>query len=172
MAATSKYLYRDSTSGFVQEAQPITTSGGAGDASKLAQTDASGRFDQSLMPVGVVPDVFVTTASGAHSAGDYVYVTSGGLAARASAAAAGNAAIGFVLAASAPAAAATVYFSGRNTAVTGLTVGSRYYLSDSTPGGSTLTPVTGSTKLHQLLGYAITTTSLIFDRSQDAVVLA
>lgn len=171
MAASSKYLYRDSTSGFVQEAQPITTSGGAGDASKLAQTDASGRFDQSLMPVGVVPDVFVSTASGALSAGDLVYITPAGLIARASAAAAGNSSIGFVLAASLTGAAATAYFSGRDTAMTALTVGSRYYLSDTTPGGVTLTPVTGSTKLHQYVGTAITTTSLIYDRSQDAVVL-
>lgn len=171
MAVTSKYIYRDSATGFMTEAQPITTSAGAGDASKLAQTDATGRWDQSLMPVGVVPDVYVSTASGALSAGDLVYETAGGLIARASAAAAGNPAIGFVLAASAPAAAATMFFSGRDTAVSGLTVGSRYYLSDSTPGGLTLTPVTGSTKLHQFVGVAITTTSLIFDRSQDAVVL-
>lgn len=171
MAATSKYVYRDSATGFLTEAQPITTSAGAGDASKLAQTDSTGRFDQSLMPVGVVPDVFVSTASGALSAGDLVYVTSGGLIARASAAAAGNPAIGFVLAASAPAAAATAYFSGRDTAMTSLTVGSRYYLSDSAAGGVTATPVTGSSKLHQFVGVAITTTSLIFDRSQDALVL-
>lgn len=171
MAATSKYLYRDSSSGQVQEAQPITTSAGAGDANKLAQTDATGRWDQSLMPVGVVPDVYVSTASGALSAGDLVYPTAGGLIARASAAAAGNSSLGFVLAASAPAAAATMFFSGRNTAVSGLTVGSRYYLSDSTPGGITLTPVSGSGKLHQFVGVAITTTSLIYDRSQDSVVL-
>lgn len=171
MAATSKYLYRDSATGFTQEAQPIISSTGAGDASKLAQTDASGRWDPSLMPVGVVPDVYVSTASGALSAGDLVYETAGGLIARASAAVAGNPDIGFVLAASAPAAAATMYFSGRNTAVAGLTVGSRYYLSDSTPGGITLTPVTGSGKLHKYVGTAITTTSLIYDRAQDAVVL-
>lgn len=171
MASSSKYINRDSTTGLLAEVQPVTTSGGAGDASKLAQTDSTGRFDQSLMPVGVVPDVFVSTASGALSAGDLVYVTSGGLIARASAAAAGNAAIGFVLAASLTGAAATAYFSGRDTAVSGLTVGSRYYLSDSAAGQVTITPVTGSAKLHQFVGVAITTTSLIFDRSQDAVVL-
>lgn len=171
MAATSKYLYRDSTSGFVQEAQPITTSAGAGDASKVAQTDSSGRFDQSLMPVGVVPDVYNANASGAITAGDLCYVTAGGLIARASAAVAGNPSIGFSLTSVTTGNPAVLYFSGRDTAVSGLTVGSRYYLSDSTPGGITLTSVTGSGKLHQYVGTAITTTSLIYDRSQDAIVL-
>lgn len=171
MAVTSKYLYRDSTSGQASEAQPITTSAGAGDANKIAQTDSAGRFDQSLMPVGVTPDVVVSTASGALSGGDLVYVTSGGLISRASAAVAGNMAIGFVLVASLTGAAATAFFSGRNTAVTGLTVGARYYLSDTTPGAITSTPVTGSGKLHQYVGTAVSATSLAFDRISDAVLL-
>jgi hypothetical protein len=170
MAATSKYLYRDSTSGQVQEAQPITTSAGAGDASKLAQTDSSGRFDASLMPVGITPDIFNANASGALSAGDMVYVTSGGLIARASAAAAGNPAIGFTLLAVTTGNPAVAYFEGRNTAVTGLTVGSRYYLDAATPGAITATPVTGTGKLHQYVGTAISTTSLSFE-ADDAIVL-
>lgn len=171
MAATSKYLYRDSTSGFVQEAQPQTTSAGAGSANLLFQLDSTGRIDPSFMPVGVTADVFNANASGALSAGDFVYVTSGGLISRASAASAGNASIGYTLLSVLTGAAAVCYFSGRNTGVTGITVGSRYYLSDTTPGGNTATPVVGSGKLHQLVGYGITTTSIIYDRSQDAIIL-
>lgn len=167
----SKYLERNATSGQVTEVQPITISAGAGDATKVPQTDATGRLDSSLMPVGITPDVFTSTASGALSAGDAVYLTSGSLIARASAAVAGNPAIGFVLAASLAAAAATIYFEGRNTAVTGLTPGARYYLSDSTPGGLTTTPVTGAGKLHQYVGTAITATSLSWE-PDDAIVLA
>lgn len=167
----AKFLERSSTSGQVAEVQPITVSGGAGDAAKVAQTDSAGRLDASLMPVGIGADTFTSTASGALSAGDAVYVTSGSLIARASAAVAGNQAIGFVLVASAPSAAATIYFEGRNTGVTGLTAGSRYYLSDATPGGITLTPVTGAGKLHQYVGNAITSTSLAWE-AEDAVVLA
>lgn len=166
----AKYLNRDGTSGQVAEVQPVTTSAGAGDATKVAQLDASGRWDASLMPVGITADTFTSTASGALSAGDAVYVTSGGLIARASAAAAGNGADGFVLVASLAAAAATIYFEGRNTGVTGLTVGSRYYLSDVTPGGITATPVSGSTKLHQYVGKAITTTSLAWE-ADDPITL-
>lgn len=172
MASSSKYLNRDSTTGQIAEVQPITTSAGSADASKLAQTDASGRWDQSLMPVGVVPDTQTANASGALSAGDLAYVVvTTGLIARATAAAAGNPAVGFVLAASLTGAPATIYFSGRNTAVSGLTPGTRYYLSDATPGGVTATPVTGSGKLHQFVGVAATATSLVFDRASDAIVL-
>lgn len=167
----SKYLERNATSGQVAEVQPVTVSAGAGDAAKVAQLDAAGRWDPSLMPVGIVADTFTSTASGALSAGDAVYLTSGSLIARASAAAAGNGTIGFVLAASAPAAAATIYFEGRNTGVSGLTPGTRYYLSDATPGGLTATPVTGAGKLHQYVGTAITATSLAWE-PEDPIVLA
>lgn len=166
----AKYLNRDATSGLVTEVQPVITSAGAGDASKVAQLDAAGRWDPSLMPVGIVADTFTSTASGALSAGDAVYLTAGGLIARASAAAAGNGADGFVLVASLNGAAATIYFEGRDTGVTGLTVGSRYYLSDSTPGGITTTPVSGTGKLHQYVGKAITTTSLAWE-ADDPILL-
>lgn len=153
------------------EAVPIITSAGAGDASKIVQTDSAGKLDQSLMPVGIGADTFTANASGALTAGDAVYVTSGGLIARASAASGGNQADGFVLAASATGTSATVYFEGRNTALSGLTVGSRYYLSDATPGGLTTTPVTGAGKIHQYLGKAITATSLSWE-PDDGIVLA
>jgi hypothetical protein len=166
----AKPLQRDSTTGVVSELQPITTSAGAGDATKLAQLDGTGRWDPSLMPVGITADTFTSTASGALTAGDAVYLTSASLIARASAAVAGNGAIGFVLAASTNGAAATIYFEGRNTAVSGLTPGARYYLSDTTPGGLTATPVSGSGKLHQYLGNAITATSLTWEPT-DPILL-
>lgn len=172
MTATSKYLYRDSTSGQVQEAQPLSTSAGAGSSGLLAQLDSTGRFDASFMPVGVTADVYNANANGAISAGDLCYVDSGGLIARATGAVSGHPAIGFSLTAVTTGNPATIYFSGSNTAVSGLTQGSRYYLSDTTAGGIVSTPVTGSGKLHQYVGIALTATRLIFDRSEDAVVLA
>lgn len=171
MTATSKYLYRDSTSGQVQEAQPQTTSAGAGSANLLFQLDAAGRIDSSFLPVGVVADVYNANASGAITAGDMCYVTSGGLIARASAAVAGNGAWGFSLTTVTTGNPAVIYFAGSDTAVSALTAGSRYYLSDTTPGAITATPVTGSGKLHQFVGYALTTTRLIFDRTENPIVL-
>lgn len=167
----AKYMNRNSTTGVVEEVVPITTSSGAGDALKIVQTDAAGRLDASVMPVGIGADTFTANASGALTAGDAVYVTSGGLIARASAASGGNSADGFVLASSSTGTSATIFFEGRNTALTGLTVGSRYYLSDSTPGGITTTPVTGAGKIHQYLGKAITATTLSWE-PDDAILLA
>lgn len=167
----AKFLERNSTSGQVTEVQPINTSAGAGDAGKMIQLDAAGLINANMMPVGIVADTFTSTASGALSAGDMVYLTSGSLIARASAAAAGNPAIGFVLVASSNGAAATIYFEGRNTGVSALTPGTRYYLSDATPGGLISTPAVGAGKLHQYVGTAITATSLAFE-SDRAILLA
>ncbi len=166
-----KVLRRDSTTGLLTELAPGSVSAGAGDAGKLFVVDGTGRWDATLMPVGIVADVLVSTASGALTAGDLVYETAGGLIARASAAAAGNAAIGFVLASSAPGAAATMYLgNARNTAVAGLTVGSRYYLDAATAGAITLTPVSGTGKLHQFVGIAISATSLNFEYTEPILL--
>lgn len=166
-----KYLRRDGTTGFVSETAATATSAGAADSGKIPALDSSGRLDPTMMPVGVVADTYSNNATGALSAGDLAYVKSDGTIARASAASAGNGADGFVLAASATGTPALLYFEGRNTAVTGLTVGSRYYLSDSSPGGITTTPVSGTGKLHQYVGKAISATSLDFE-PDDVIVLA
>lgn len=157
--------------GIDQEVEGTVTGGTAGQNGKIVALDASGRLDATLMPVGIVADTYSGTASEALSAGAYVYIKSDGQVANASAASGGNPAIGFVLAASASAATALVYFEGRNTAVTGLTVGARYYLSDTAAGGATATPVSGTGKLHQYLGRAISSTSLSFE-ADDHIVRA
>jgi hypothetical protein len=169
--AGNKYLNRDATSGQIAEVAATQTSAGGADANKIPALDSTGRLDSSMMPVGITADTKTYNASGALSAGDFVYITSGSLIARASAAVAGNAAMGFVLAASLSGAAATIYFEGRNTALSGLTPGARYYLSDSVAGGLTTAPVTGTGKMHQFLGYAISATELDFE-PDDAIILA
>jgi hypothetical protein len=174
MAATGKYLYRDSTSGQVQEAPPISVSVGAADAGLIPVLNASGYLDSSFLPPGIVPDTYNANASGSISVGDMVYVTSGGLIARASAAVAGNPAMGYSLTAVTTGNPAVMYCDGRNTGVSGLTIGARYYLSAATPGAITATPVSaaGAGSLHQYVGTAISATVLDFDRIQDAIVLA
>lgn len=146
--------------GIDTEVQGTVTGGTAAQNGKIVALDASGRLDASLMPVGVTADTYSGTASEALAAGAFVYVKSDGQVANASAATGGKPAIGFVLTAVASAGAATVYFEGRNTALTALTVGSRYYLSDTTAGGVTSTPVSGAGKLHQYLGTAVSTTTM------------
>jgi hypothetical protein len=113
--------------GIDQEVEGTVTGGTAAQAGKIVATDGTGRLDASIMPVGVAPDVYVGIASETLSAtSPFVYIKSDGQVANASGASGGNPAIGFVLAGSAAAAQATVYFEGRVTGLTGLTVGARY----------------------------------------------
>ena len=157
--------------GIDTEVEGTVTGGTAAQNGKIVALDGTGRLDPTLMPVGVVADTYSGTAAEALAAGAYVYIKSDGQVANASAATGGNPAIGFVLSAVASAGTALVYFEGRNTALTGLTVGARYYLSDSVAGGSTATPVSGLGKLHQYLGRAISATSLSFE-ADDHIVRA
>lgn len=147
-------------SGILTTITGVVTSAGAGNDGDIVVLDATGRLDSSVMPVGISADTYTSTAAEALAAGAFVYLTATGTVANASAASGGNAAMGFVLAASASAASATVYFEGRNTQLSALTIGGRYYLSDSVAGGATATPVVGAGKKHQLLGRAVTATSI------------
>lgn len=115
-------------------------------------------------------DTYVGTAFEALSAATpLVYVRADGQIANASGASGGNPAIGFVLANHASSTQATVYFEGRVTGLSGLTVGSRYYLSDAAAGGVTATPVSGAGKLHQYIGRAISATTITFEPDDHVV---
>lgn len=158
--------------GIEQEVAGTVTGGTAGEAGKIPALDAGGRIDPTLMPVGVVADTYSGTAfETLSSAAPFVYVRADGQIANASAASGGNPTIGFVVANAAAAASALVYFEGRVTGLSGLTVGSRYYLSDTVAGGLTLTPVSGTGKLHQYLGRAVSATTLTFE-ADDHIVRA
>lgn len=147
-------------SGILTTITGVITSAGAANDGDVVVLDATGRLDASVMPVGIAADTFTSTAAEALAAGAFVYITNTGTIANASAGAGGNAARGFVISASASAGAATIFFEGRNTGLATLTIGARYYLSDATAGGVTATPVSGAGKKHQLLGYAVTATTL------------
>jgi len=147
-------------SGVITAITGTVTSAGAANDGDFPVLDGTGRLDSSVMPVGIAADTYTSTAGEILAAGAFVYITSTGTISNANAASGGNAARGFVLAASAAAAAATIFFEGRNTALATLTIGARYYLSDATAGGVTATPVSGAGKKHQFLGYAVTASSL------------
>ena len=148
------------------------TSAGAGDAGKLAQLDASGRLDSSMMPVGIGADTASIIASEALAAGDWVnvYSNSGAKVRKADASTAGKEAHGFVLAAVANGASATVYFEGTNTQVTGQTPGN-VFLSASTPGAGAAAAPTAAGQVVQRLGIAISATAVNFE-AQQPIVLA
>lgn len=138
-----------------------TQTGGAPSANKVPSLDAAGKLDATMMPTGIGADTAVVTASEALSAGDWVNIWSnaGAFAVRkADASVAGKEAHGFVIAAVANAAAATVYFEGSNTSVTGQTPG-KVYLS-TTPGVGTPTPPAGAGNVVQLVGFAVSATTV------------
>jgi hypothetical protein len=162
--AGNKYL--TNFGGAPAEVAAIQSSAGAGDAGKIPALDSSGRLDSSMLPTGVGADTASVQASENLSAGDFVNIwDSGGnfRVRRADASTTGKQADGFVLSAVTSGANATVYFEGSNTAVTGATPGEQF-LSDSTPGGFTATVPTGSGKIAQKVGIAVSATVINFDK--------
>lgn len=160
----AKYIANNA--GKLKEVQPITTSAGVADANKVAQTDSTGRFDVSLMPVGIAAEVTIVPSSENLAAGDFVnlYDNAGAVNARkADATTNAKPADGFVLAAVTSPADATVYrVSQTNTARTGMTLGVDHYLS-TTAGGVTTTAPSATGNIVQRLGKPSSATSIVFD---------
>lgn len=159
--------------GQLRQLTAIQTSSGTADANKLVATGSDGRLSTTLMPVGVGPETHSATAGEALAAGNLVYISSTGtvLKADASAANASKAAIGFVLSAVSNGGTAVVYTDAYLTGLSGLTPGSRQYLSASTAGAITATPPSTSGHCVQCVGLALSATVLWF-HPQDPVILA
>lgn len=138
-------------------------SAGAADADKIAQLGADGKLDTTVMPTGIGPDTKSITTSEALAAGDLVNIhnSSGAKVRKADATTAGKHAHGFVLAAFGSGVAATVYFEGENTAVTGLTPGDQFL--HTTAGLSDETPPSATGNVVQRVGLATSATSLNFE---------
>ena len=147
----------------------VNVSTGPTDQGRVPELDVSGRLDQSMMPVGVGADVAIKPASETLSAGSYVNIwNDAGVAKvrKADGSVVGKEVHGFVLDSVVDGANAMVYFEGRNTQLTGLTPGARYYLSDTLPGSVTATPVTAAGHIHQYLGVAVSATEINFEVSE------
>lgn len=162
-----KYLYDNA--GTLTERELTVTSAGAASAGKGIAADATGRLDGSFMPVGIGADTVSIPASEALAAGDYVNVwnSTGAKVRKADASTLGKEAHGFVLAAVANGANATVYFEGSNTQVTGQTAG-KIFLS-STPGQGTSTSPNISGGINQIIGFATSPTNVNFNSGPPVV---
>lgn len=146
-------------------------SSGPSNAGEIPALDTNGRLNPSVLPTGFGTPTYTGDAGENLSAGDYVYINASGdvLKADASASNAAKAAVGFVLSAVTTGNPATVYLEGNNDAHTGLTVGSAYFLSASTPGAPTTTIPTTSGHLVQYLGRAVSATTIAFDPDVQAI---
>jgi hypothetical protein len=131
----------------------------------IVAMDATGRVDISVLPVGVGSETITAVASEAITAGAFVnYYSNAGVLNVRNADATTNAkpANGFVLASVAAAATATIYLASQtNNAVTGLVIGSDYYLS-TTPGAGTATAPSATGNIVQPLGRADKVTEIVF----------
>jgi hypothetical protein len=161
----AKYLEHDGQ-GSAREVQPVNVSGGAPDAGKMVQLDPSGRISETMLPVGIGADTASLEASEALLAGDYVNIWNDAgttKVRKAVASSPGTAAHGFVLAAVSAGSQATVYFEGTNNQLSGMTGGSKQFLSASTAGESTDTAPTTSGNIVQILGMAYSATELAYE---------
>lgn len=163
----AKYL--SNVSGTITEVSGTATSAGAGDAGKIPQLDGTGRLDTTLMPVGIGAETLSILASENLAAGNVVnvYNNAGTPNVRKADASNNRIAHGFVLAAVTSGSNATVYFEGAVSGLTGLTAGSKVFLSGTTAGTVTTTaPSTAGQSLQQV-GYATSTTSITFSPMLD-----
>lgn len=157
------------------EVIPNTTSAGVADANKLVMLDSSGKLDISLLPNGIGADTKIAPASENLSAGDIVNLwnNSGTLKVRKADASGGVAkkAIGFVSSAVTSGQDATVYLDGTISGLSGLTLGTTYALSHSTPGGVIALASATTTAGHilQEVGYATSATELLFKYTKPII---
>lgn len=168
--AGNKYIKNNA--GTLTEEAAIQSSAGAGDAGKIPALDAAGKLDNSMMPTGIGADTASIVASENLAAGDLVNVYNDAGTAKcrkADATTSGKEANGFVLSAVTAPAAATVYFEGSNTAVTGLTPGRQFLAT--TAGLAVATAPSAAGNAVQRVGVATSATSLNFEAS-DPFVLA
>jgi hypothetical protein len=139
------------------EIEATDVSSGVGNAGDIVALNSKGEIDKTMLPNVEIKNL---TAAENLTAGDYIYIDGSGEVRLASAAAAGNAAIGYVEDTVLATNTVDVYFDGTNAALTGLTVGDQYFLSDTTPGGVTNTAPVGANKIIESVGWAISATEI------------
>lgn len=166
--------FLDIINGRWQQVLAIISSSGVPDANKIVATGPDGRLDASLMPAGFGVDARNVVTSEVLAAGDLINIwnDSGTEKVRkADATAAGKEACGFVLSSAGNGATVLVYFEGRITGLSGLTPGTRYYLSAASPGGATVTPPNATGNVVQFVGVAVSATEIAFEAT-DGIILA
>lgn len=160
--------------GRLTEIVGIVVSTGAPNDGDFVSLDATGKFDSSVLPVGIGADTKSLVSSENLAAGDFINVwddSGTAKARRADGSDPAKFASGFVLAGVTAPAAATVYLEGTNTQLSSRTPGARQYLSGSTPGAVVETPPSTAGFIVQCLGTAISATEVSFEH-QDPITLA
>lgn len=143
----------------------VAASAGAGSAGKVVLLDGTGKLDATVLPTGIGSDALSMTASEAIAAGAYVNIwNSSGPKVRNADAATARPAQGFCPIAIASGQAGLVYFEGSNTGVSARTPGANQFIGAAGAGSETAPTASGA--IVQLLGIAISTTSVSFEPHQ------
>lgn len=152
-------------SGIPTQVAAVESSSGSGDEGKIVALNSGGLIDDTMFPPGLGADTTTAVATEALTAGDIVnvYDAAGVKSCRkADADSITKKAIGFVRANVLNAGTATIYLSGVNDQVSGLTIGAVYFLSQTAGGVATSSP-TGAGVISQLVGVAGSATELLFE---------
>jgi hypothetical protein len=148
------------------------TSSGSGDAGKVVQLDANGQIDTSMMPTGIGADTISVVTSEDLSAGNLVniYDNSGTPTARKTdATSEGKECHGFVLASTTSPAAATVHLEGKLTGLSGMTAGTRQYIT-TTAGTAGSTAPSAAGNVVQCVGIAVSASVIDFEPQEPITV--
>lgn len=164
----AKYLVQNS--GVLTEQATTTVSSGAASTGLVPNLDAGGKLDASMFPSTFGRQSIVLVAGEALAAGAFVYIKADGKVYNAIATVITNEAIGFVTAAVALSGSATVFLDETNTALSGLTPGSLYFLSAAAAGAATLTAPSTATQIVQVLGRAVSATEIRFSPAPSIVL--
>lgn len=163
-----KYIRQNA--GALQEVEGTVTSTGVAEAGKIPALDSGGKIDSTLLPATNAEDTIavVVEDAGGLGAGDAVNIfdSTGTPKVRRADASNGRPAHGFVKAAFADAATATVFKEGTNDQLTGMTAGIVQYLSATTPGAVTATAPSTAGQVVQRLGVAFSATDLDWEPVQ------
>lgn len=167
-----KYLGIDGN-GVTSEVEGTVTSAGAANAGELVALDASGKLDPTVLPSGIGDSSKSIAASENMTAPCLVNIhNSSGQKVRyadASTAAAAKQAMGFIKDTVVAPANVNVYFEGEIPGFVGLTPGVVYFLSDTTPGGVTDTPVTITGRILQRIGVATSDTTIDYEANPPII---
>jgi len=168
-----EYLVFDKNEKMLVVKKATTTSSGTADAGKIVALSSDGKLDSSLLPAEASSKAISLPAYEDLSAGDFVNIFDDGSGpkVRKADASTDKPAHGYVLSSATAGNNVTVHFDGHNTQLTGLTPGTYYFLSDTTPGGVTNTPPSTSGYIAQRLGVAINSTTLDVE-IEDPIELA
>lgn len=168
--AADKYV-EFGTGGALKEVQALDTSVGAGSSGRIVALDAIGKINSNMLPNSFDALIFNAETAQVLAIGDLVYFRPDGTIglARASAPELDKTAVGYATEVTAIGIFTDVRFDGIIEGLSGLTVGSRYYLDAANDGKLTITPPDGAGEIAQVVGWAISTTQLLF-RPQIGVI--